>query len=375
MKASGRRPACHAGLVAEDRSAGAGRRRVDGQHRHPVSLLVRCVPSASMKVDLPTPGTPVMPTRWRCPRRGMQVQRAARCARSRWSARVDSTRVIARGNGRAVAGADPVGQSVSIDRSRHRPQSSYPSRSASLSQQLDRGLGDHRARREDRRGAGRVQLVEVLGRDHAADHDQDVGPRRARPAPRAAAGTRVRCPAASDDTPTTCTSFSTAWRAASSGVWNSGPTSTSKPRSAKAVAMTFWPRSWPSWPILATRIRGRRPSASANCSTSSVRTALDVAARSPDLVAVHAGDGADLGLVAAVDLLQGVADLADGGLGPGRVDRQRQQVVAQAAVAGRQRAARRGRARPAPRALPSSRSARSCSSLAICSARTRRCRP
>ncbi len=52
-----------------------------------------------------------------------------------------------------------------------------------------------------------------------------------------------------------------AWRATSSGVWNSAPTSTSKPRSANALAMTFWPRSWPSCPILATRIRGRRPSA------------------------------------------------------------------------------------------------------------------
>ena len=75
----------------------------------------------------------------------------------------------------------------------------------------------------------------------------------------AAAGTSVRWPAASVDTPTTCTSASTAWRATSSGVWNSGPTSTSKPRSANAVAITFWPRSWPSWPILATRMRGRRP--------------------------------------------------------------------------------------------------------------------
>ena len=52
-------------------------------------------------------------------------------------------------------------------------------------------------------------------------------------------------------------------RATSSGVWNSGPKSTSKPRSAKAVAITLAPRSWPSWPILATRMRGRRPSASA----------------------------------------------------------------------------------------------------------------
>ena len=65
----------------------------------------------------------------------------------------------------------------------------------------------------------------------------------------------------------TWTSLSTACRAASAGVWNKGPMSTSKPRSANAVAITFWPRSWPSWPILAIRMRGRRPSASANAST------------------------------------------------------------------------------------------------------------
>ena len=63
------------------------------------------------------------------------------------------------------------------------------------------------------------------------------------------------------------TSFSIACRAASPGVANSGPMSTSKPRSAKAEAITFWPRSWPSWPILATRMRGRRPSSRSNAST------------------------------------------------------------------------------------------------------------
>ena len=42
-----------------------------------------------------------------------------------------------------------------------------------------------------------------------------------------------------------------------------GPTSTSKPMSAKAVAITLAPRSWPSWPILTTSRRGRRPSSSA----------------------------------------------------------------------------------------------------------------
>mmetsp|Transcript_10219 Transcript_10219/g.39757 ORF Transcript_10219/g.39757 Transcript_10219/m.39757 type:complete len:352 (+) Transcript_10219:1601-2656(+) len=80
-------------------------------------------------------------------------------------------------------------------------------------------------------------------------------------------GTRVLWPAAWLLTPTTCTSASTASRATSSGVWNSGPTSTSKPMSAKPEAITLAPRSWPSWPILATMMRGRRPSSSTNAST------------------------------------------------------------------------------------------------------------
>ena len=79
-------------------------------------------------------------------------------------------------------------------------------------------------------------------------------------------GTSVLWPAASEDTPSTWTSFSTAMRAASRGVWNSGPTSTSKPISANAVAITLAPRSCPSWPIFAIRMRGRRPSSRANSS-------------------------------------------------------------------------------------------------------------
>jgi len=46
--------------------------------------------------------------------------------------------------------------------------------------------------------------------------------------------------------------------ATSRGVWNRGPISTSKPISANAVAITFEPRSWPSCPIFATRIRDGR---------------------------------------------------------------------------------------------------------------------
>eukprot|EP00968_Pinguiococcus_pyrenoidosus_P015894 scaffold1492_cov257-Pinguiococcus_pyrenoidosus.AAC.9 len=71
---------------------------------------------------------------------------------------------------------------------------------------------------------------------------------------------RVRCPAACELTPTAWTSASMAWRgeqrrivmehgtciATSSGVWKSGPTSTSKPRSLNPDATTFAPRSCPS---------------------------------------------------------------------------------------------------------------------------------
>ena len=44
-----------------------------------------------------------------------------------------------------------------------------------LVQQADRGVGDHRPGREDGGGPGGVELVEVAGRDDAADHDHDVG--------------------------------------------------------------------------------------------------------------------------------------------------------------------------------------------------------
>lgn len=42
--------------------------------------------------------------------------------------------------------------------------------------------------------------------------------------------------------------------------WNSGPMSTSNPRSANPVAMTLAPLSWPSCPIFATSSRGFLPS-------------------------------------------------------------------------------------------------------------------
>ena len=159
-----------------------------------------------------------------------------------------------------------------------------------------------------------------------------------------------------------CTSFSTAWRAASAGVANSGPMSTSKPRSAKAEAITFWPRSWPSWPILATRMRGRRPSSASKSARRALQHALDGVGHA-DLPLVDAGDGLDLGPVAAEDLFQRRRDLADRGLGARGVDGERQQIAVAAGGAARQRAS-------ASATRCGSRSRLSRASLSICNCRT-----
>ena len=108
-------------------------------------------------------------------------------------------------------------------------------------------------------------------------------------------------------------------------------------------------------------MRGRRPSASANF-CDQFGCACDVADLS-DFVAVDPGDGTDLGLVAPVDLLQRIGDLADGGLGPRRVDGQRQQVVAQPVLTARPWHRGPVNSASAASTAASSRSARSCSQL------------
>jgi hypothetical protein len=57
------------------------------------------------------------------------------------------------------------------------------------------------------------------------------------------------------------------------------------------------------------------------------RDVVDLASSAPRARAVHARDRTDLGDVTPVDLLERVADLADGRHGPGRVDGERQQVA------------------------------------------------
>ena len=137
-------------------------------------------------------------------------------------------------------------------------------------------------------------------------------------------GTSVMWPAAWLEIPTMCTSFSIASRAASAGVWNSGPMSTSKPRSANAVAITLAPRSCPSWPNFATRMRGRRPSAFANVSTALAHPLQLVGA--VVRAAVHARDATDHRAVAGEDALERVGDLADRRPRARRFDRELEQV-------------------------------------------------
>ena len=63
------------------------------------SRATRCLPSASMKVDLPTPGAPEMPMRMAPPACGARRSSSAPAAAAS-SARVDSTSVMARASAR-----------------------------------------------------------------------------------------------------------------------------------------------------------------------------------------------------------------------------------------------------------------------------------
>ena len=116
-------------------------------------------------------------------------------------------------------------------------------------QHLARRFGNIGAGTEDRRHARLFEERVILRRNDAADDDEDII-RLFFAAPRSVPARALLWPAAWLETPITCTSASTASFATSSGVWNSGPISTSKPRSAKAVAITLAPghgRPGPSW--------------------------------------------------------------------------------------------------------------------------------
>ena len=213
----------------------------------------RCTPSASINVLLPTPGTPVIAD---APRpSGVRQHRVEQRRRQRpaSSARSLSTSVIARASVGAIAARGRRRCTARDGQARARQAASGGTRGSRPGDRgSERADRDRAARTEHGRDAGRFERRHVGRRDDAADDDQDVRPpelaqcrdqlRHQQPVS-AGQGRRRR---------RTCTSLSTAMRAASCGVWNSGPTSTSKPRSAKAEATTRAPRSWPSWPSLTT---------------------------------------------------------------------------------------------------------------------------
>ena len=82
-----------------------------------------------MKLDLPTPGRAGQPDAQRRPRRGAEPRPRSARAAARWSARVNSTRVIARASARRSPAASPAAsqhRAASSSRKRQRPLSALP---------------------------------------------------------------------------------------------------------------------------------------------------------------------------------------------------------------------------------------------------------
>src|SRR3974377_825326 len=135
-------------------------------------------------------------------------------------------------------------------------------------------------------------------------------------------GTSVRCAAASDETPRMCTSFSTAWRAASAGGANRGPILAPKPTAAKADAITLSPRSCAALPDLGNK-QARAASFRRLKAFDQLAHPFDGADHA-DLPLVDTGDCFDLGAVTSVHLLQRRRNLPDGRLGSRGISRQGQ---------------------------------------------------
>ena len=136
---------------------------------------VRLPPSASMNVDLPTPGTPEMPTRVATGGvRARPARRAAHAPRSRWS-----------GRERLHQRDRPARPRRGAGRGRPRPAGTSTVRRPSVAVScVRRQLGRAgRARTSAITVPGRntaaapisLQRGHVVGRDHAADDDHDVG--------------------------------------------------------------------------------------------------------------------------------------------------------------------------------------------------------
>src|SRR2546427_10456130 len=133
-----------------------------------------------MKVLLPTPGTPLTPTRTAPPVCGRSAS-SRRCVASSWSRRVLSTSVIALASARRLpartwaASASTGTSRLGADRGIRR----RPLALADEPQHAARGLRDRRPGSEDRFHARLLEERMVPRRDDPTDDDDDVA--RARP--------------------------------------------------------------------------------------------------------------------------------------------------------------------------------------------------
>src|SRR5574343_272716 len=136
-------------------------------------------PSASMKVDLPAPGTPEMPIRIALPVCGSNA--VSTCwARCWWSARVASISVIALASARRWPASTPSTswRSASDRRlARIGASSSFIRLAARVADFFQHSLGrilDAGTRAEDGLGTSSVEGIVILRRNHTAGEDDDV---------------------------------------------------------------------------------------------------------------------------------------------------------------------------------------------------------
>ena len=161
---------------------------------------VSMLPNASMNVDLPTPGTPVMPMRVAFPAYGASCTSSS-WASARWSARLDSTSVIARARSARVP---PRTRSTHVADLGPRRRGPHPWSGAECPRRVERLASSSTAASAMTVPGGKIAAAPAARsssksweRDHPADDDHDVvAAQRGELARRA--GTSVRCPAASE---------------------------------------------------------------------------------------------------------------------------------------------------------------------------------
>ena len=292
----------HPGLVAEDGTARPGRRRVHAstppgvpvRSGIPRAFDGRRLADAGNTGDADVHGTAGIGHQLLQQRLGLlPVIRP-----------VDSTRVIARASAErspsriVSARADIVAQVVA-------------EALGQLVQQTGRGVGDHGARRKIAAAPAAYSSSKSPGGMTPPTTTMMSGRPTSARASRSA-GTRVRCPAASDDTPRCARRCR---RPAAR------PPRGGEQRTHVDVEADVGERRRDDLLAAVVAVLAHLGDQDARPAARRPRRTLDQLCGThvlafPDLVPVDAGDGPDLGLVPAVNLLQRVGDLADGRLGP-----------------------------------------------------------